>query len=274
MVHLAAAQVLVDVEAPITSAEAATSAIERAVAEGAEIIVLPELANSGYLFTSMREVQESATTLDGPLISQWSKIAKSNAVVIVAGINLFEAGKYWNASVIIDESGLRGWYAKAHLFGDEPKFFTPGDRPPLVVETSKGRVATMICYDIEFTEWVRLAMLAGAQLLALPTNWPIIGQTETSPPMEVVRVQAAASQNKMVIVAADRCGRERGQEWVSASAITSDEGVVVAIADRTQNERTQIIHATLDLPTDTAITAQNDVRKDRRPALYSSILNQ
>ena len=132
----------------------------------------------------------------------------------------------------------------------------------------------MICYDIEFTEWVRLAMLDGAQILALPTNWPMIGQTASQPPMEVVRVQAAASQNKMVIVAADRCGQERGQVWVSASAITSDEGVIMAIADMSEKNQTQIIHANLALPTDTAITSKNDIRKDRRPALYSSILDQ
>ena len=115
MVHLAAVQLFLDVEKPLSSSAAATSAIERAVTEGAEIIVLPELANSGYLFTSMREVEQSATTLDGVLISQWLQIAKANSVVIVAGVNLFDAGQYWNAAVVIDESGLRGWYAKVLL---------------------------------------------------------------------------------------------------------------------------------------------------------------
>lgn len=100
-----------------------TQAIRTAIANGAELIVLPELSHSGYCFASMSEVQESATSLHGDLIREWSQIASEGNVVIVAGINLFESGHYWNASIIIDQSGVRGWYAKAHLFGDEGKFF-------------------------------------------------------------------------------------------------------------------------------------------------------
>jgi predicted amidohydrolase len=218
----------------------------------------------------MNEVVASAATLDDELMRNWVEIAKENKVVIIAGINLYESEKYWNASVIIDEGGLVGWYAKVHLFGDEGKFFTPGELPPLVVDTSKGRIATMICYDIEFPEWVRLVMLDEAQLLAVPTNWPWMGQIPTTPPMEVVRVQAAASQNKLVIAAADRSGEERGLSWVSASVITNDEGVIQSIATTSA----QIIYASVSLPTDRVVSDKNDIRGDRRPALYSRILNQ
>jgi predicted amidohydrolase len=271
---VAACQLRLNVDKPWECSQSATQAIRTAIANGAELIVLPELSNSGYNFASMREVQESATTLQSELILEWSQIAFTHHVVIVAGINLFESGHYWNASVIIDESGVRGWYAKTHLFGDESQFFKAGDSAPLVINTALGRIATMVCYDIEFPEWVRIAMLNGAQLLALPTNWPWIGQTPTRPPMEVVRVQAAASQNKLIIVAADRCGSERGMSWVATSVITSDEGVIAAIADPFKDDGEEIVYAQVELPIDTAITAQNDIRKDRRPNLYSLILNQ
>jgi len=274
---VAACQLKLDVDKPQNCSQIATQAIRTAIANGAELIVLPELSNSGYSFASMSEVQESATSLHGDLIREWSQIASEGHVVIVAGINLFDSGHYWNASIIIDQSGVRGWYAKAHLFGDESKFFKAGDSGPLVIETALGKIATMVCYDIEFPEWVRIAMLNGAQLLALPTNWPWIGQTPTQPPMEVVRVQAAASQNKLIIVAADRCGSERGQSWVATSVITSVEGVIIAIANPTPkdvDDAGEIIYAQVELPTDTAITMKNDIRKDRRPTLYSSILNE
>ena len=274
MPRIATCQLKLDVASPDECALSATLAIREAVSNGAEIIVLPELSNSGYLFESADEVRASAITLGGELITSWINLAREKVVVIVAGVNLCEEGKYWNASVIIDETGLRGWYAKAHLFGDEPLYFVAGDSAPLVVKTSKGAIATMVCYDIEFPEWVRLAMLSGAQLLGLPTNWPWIGQTPTTPPMEVVRVQAAASQNKLVIAAADRSGTERGQSWVGGSVITTDEGVIAALATTVEGESTQIIYADVTLPTDTAITAKNDARKDRRPSLYSSILSQ
>ena len=272
MVRIASCQLLLDVEDPQACSQAATTSIFNAVSGGAKIIVLPELSNSGYAFKFQHEVEDSATTLDSALIVQWQGIAKENSVVIIAGLNLLEDNKYWNASVVIDSDGICSWYAKVHLFGDEAKFFTAGSKPPLIVQTLYGRIATMICYDLEFPEWVRLAMLQGAQLLALPTNWPIIGQTITSPPMEVIRVQAAASQNKIVIAAADRCGNERGVDWISTSVITSDEGVISAIAKPNDNLQSQIIYSDIELPTDTSITLKNDVRKDRRPSLYSAIL--
>ena len=271
---IASCQLALNVANPDQCAQAATNAIHDAANAGAEIIVLPELSNSGYIFESMEEVEKSATTLDGDLIATWKAISRESGAVIVAGVNLFEGGKYWNASVLIDATGLRGWYAKAHLFGEEPRWFTPGDKPPLIVDTPHGRIATMVCYDIEFPEWVRLAMLGGAQLLALPTNWPWIGQTATKPPMEVVRAQAAASQNKLVVVAADRTGIERGTSWVGGSVITSDEGIILSIAAESITEKGQIIYAQVELPTDTAITDRNDIRRDRRPSLYSSILKQ
>jgi predicted amidohydrolase len=274
MVRIAACQLSLNVEDADYCVSQALDAISQAISNNAEIIVLPELSTSGYCFQNINEVKASSQSIGGEFVGKCIQLAEEKDVVIVAGMNLGQDQKLWNASVIIDNSGLVGWYAKAHLFGDEGKFFTPGENQPLVVKTSKGRIATMICYDIEFTEWVRLAMLQGAQLLALPTNWPIIGQTTTNPPMEVVRVQAAASQNKLVIAAADRTGAERGQTWVSASVIVDDEGVIKAQADKSKNQGSQIIYADIELPTDTRITEKNDVRKDRRPSLYSSILNQ
>ena len=172
----------------------------------AQLVVLPELVNSGYMFNNLDEVRERATTLDGAVIQGWVELAKDLRIIIVAGLALYVENKFLNASVVLDESGLRGWYAKAHLFGDEPKFFQPGNSTPLIVDTSIGRIATMVCYDIEFPEWSRLAMLKGAQLIALPTNWPKLGDVLNSPPLEVVKSQANASMNKVVVAAADRVG--------------------------------------------------------------------
>jgi len=130
----------------------------------------------------------------------------------------------------------------------------------------------MVCYDIEFTEWVRLTMLQCAQILALPTNWPELGQVIPATPLEVVRVQAAASQNKIVVAAADRCGDDRGLSWVGASVITDFDGLIKTMADTAIQDATQILYADIELRTNTAITEKNDIRKDRRPDLYSGLL--
>jgi predicted amidohydrolase len=269
---VAACQISLNIENPVANISHANQGIAEAISHGAQIIVLPELTNSGYVFASVSEVQERSTTLEGEIIAQWREIAQKNDVVIVAGLALSVKSRLYNASVIIDKSGLLGWYAKAHLFGDEHQFFKSGEKPPLVVNTAHGRIATMVCYDVEFPEWVRLAMLDRAALLAIPTNWPNLGQLIHGTPMEVVRVQAAASVNKMVAVAADRSGPERGHTWVSSSVITDFEGNIKAIANRESEDYLQVLVADVDLPTDTSITPKNDVRKDRQPDLYSRIL--
>ena len=272
MTRVAACQISLNIENPAENISRANQGISQAISQGAQIIVLPELTNSGYVFTSVSEVQERSTTLDGEIIAQWKEIAHKHDVVIVAGLALSVESRLYNASVIIDKSGLLGWYAKAHLFGEEHQFFKSGEKPPLVVNTAHGRIATMVCYDVEFPEWVRLAMLDRAALLAVPTNWPNLGQLIHGTPMEAVRVQAAASVNKMVAVAADRSGAERGHSWVSSSVITDFEGNIKAIAHRESEDDLQILVADVELPTDTSITPKNDVRKDRQPDLYSGIL--
>ena len=272
MTRVAACQISLNIENPAENISRANQGISQAISQGAQIIVLPELTNSGYVFTSVSEVQERSTTLDGEIIAQWKEIAHKHDVVIVAGLALSVESRLYNASVIIDKSGLLGWYAKAHLFGEEHQFFKSGEKPPLVVNTAHGRIATMVCYDVEFPEWVRLAMLDRAVLLAVPTNWPNLGQLIHGTPMEAVRVQAAASVNKMVAVAADRSGAERGHSWVSSSVITDFEGNIKAIAHRESEDDVQVLVADVELPTDTSITPKNDVRKDRQPDLYSGIL--
>ena len=272
MTRVAACQISLNIENPTDNIARANKAITNAISEGAKIIVLPELTNSGYAFTSVSEVQERSTTLDGEIIAQWKEIAHKYDIVIIAGLALSVDSRLYNASVIIDKNGLLGWYAKTHLFGEEHQFFKSGEKPPLVVNTAHGRIATMVCYDLEFPEWVRLAMLDRAALLAIPTNWPNLGQLIHGTPMEAVRVQAAASVNKMVAVAADRSGPERGHSWISTSVITDFDGNIKAIADGESQEDVQVLVADVDLPTDTSITPKNDVRKDRQPDLYTEIL--
>ena len=97
-----------------------------------------------------------------------------------------------------------------------------------MVDTSLGRVAMIVCYDVEFPEWTRMAGLGGADVLAVPTNWPLEARPPGERPMEVVRLQAAASANRMFVVAADRCGVERGVPWVGGSVILGPDGYPLA----------------------------------------------
>src|SRR5262249_47026140 len=144
----------------------------------------------------------------------------------------------FNSAAVIDPSGLRAVYRKAHLWDRERLIFDAGNAAPPVVETPVGRVATMICYDLEFPEWVRIPALAGAQVLAAPVNWPASPGPEEERPTEVVRVQANASVNRLPIVACDRVAVERGVAWVGGTVLTDADGWVVAGGWRSEGETT------------------------------------
>ena len=143
-------------------------AIRRAAQHGANVIVLPELVNSGYVLRDKAEALALAEAEDGPSLSLWRGLARELDVAIVAGFcERLPDGEVANSAALIDAQGVRAIYRKAHLWHEESTIFTAGDRPPPVVETHFGRLAVMICYDLEFPEWVRLPALAGAAIGAM-----------------------------------------------------------------------------------------------------------
>ncbi|MGX2998830.1 nitrilase family protein [Streptomyces sp. JNUCC 64] len=245
-------------------------AVEEAAGRGARIVVLPELANTGYVFADAAELLSVAEPLDGDTVTEWAALAARHDLVIVGGFAERGAdGRAYNAAVLVDRTGPRAAYRKAHLWDGEKTWgFTPGDTPPPVVDTPHGRIGFMVCYDLEFPEWVRLAALDGAELLCGPVNWPLYPRPEGERPGEVVRIQANASVNRLFVAVADRTGTERGQDWLGGSVVVDADGYPVT-PPRLGEET--VLTATLDLAEarNKAISAHNDVHADRRPALYA-----
>jgi len=244
-------------------------AIRQAALQGAQVVVLPELVQSGYLFTDRFEALSLAETTDGPIVQLWQALARELNLVIVGGFcERLPGDELANSAAMIDANGLRAVYRKAHLWDAEKDVFTAGDAPPPVVETLHGRLGMLICYDLEFPEWVRLPALAGADLLCAPVNWPDGPRPQTERPAEVLRVQANASVNRMFIAACDRYGHERGVGWVQGSVIVDADGY--PLAGRAEQGGEQMLLATLNLAEarNKRISARNDLHLDRRPQLY------
>jgi len=244
-------------------------AIRQAALQGAQVVVLPELVQSGYLFTDRFEALSLAETTDGPIVQLWQALARELNLVIVGGFcERLPGDELANSAAMIDANGLRAVYRKAHLWDAEKDVFTAGDAPPPVVETLHGRLGMLICYDLEFPEWVRLPALAGADLLCAPVNWPDGPRPQTERPAEVLRVQANASVNRMFIAACDRYGHERGVGWVQGSVIVDADGYPLAGPAEQGGE--QMLLATLNLAEarNKRISARNDLHLDRRPQLY------
>jgi predicted amidohydrolase len=235
------------------------------------VIVLPELASSGYIFRDRDEAALLAESLDGPTVTEWGELAADLGVVVVAGLcERGEDGAVFNSAVVLDDSGLRAAYRKAHLWDTEKLVFEAGDAPPAVVTVAGVRLGVLICYDLEFPEWVRLAALAGAQLLCVPTNWPRFPRPAGQRPMEVVRVQAAASVNRMFVAACDRVGAERGVDWVGGSVIVDADGWPLVGPTPGDDELLLTADCRLGEALDKAISDRNDVFADRRTELYGA----
>jgi predicted amidohydrolase len=248
---------------------AACDAIARASSEGARLVVLPELVNSGYVLDGPDEARDLAEHVTGPTVGEWGALAREHDLMIVGGFcELDDAGAVRNSSVLVDAGGPRAVYRKTHLWADEPDFFLPGSQPPPVIDTAVGRVGLLICYDAEFPEWVRMPALAGADILAIPANWP----AGTSPAGErsvlVVNVQAAAYANRVFVALADRCGTERGVGWTGGSVIVGADGY--PLAGPVLADRPALLVADCDLgeARDKAVGPRNDIHADRRTGLY------
>jgi len=252
---------------------AAAGAVVAAAGQGAELVVLPELCDSGYVFTGEAEARTLATrAADSPTLREWQALAAGYRTTIAGGFcELGEDGLLYNSAALIGPGGVLAVYRKAHLWDAEKLVFTPGDAPPPVVDLPFGRVGLMICYDLEFPEWVRLAALAGADLIAAPVNWPAMPVPADERPCDVVRVQADACVNGVFIAVADRCRVERGVSWVGGTVIVGPDGYPLAGPATADEPAILVASCELARARNKQVSAHNDVFADRSPLLYRQV---
>jgi len=205
---------------------------EEAVGAGAQLVVFPECALSGYGFADEAQAWLAAEPVPGPTVAALHALCVEHADAsggpyLVVG--LLERvpqreGKVYNSAVLIGPEGLVGLYRKAHLplLGVD-RFAVPGDTGFCVWDTAIGRIGLVICYDLRFPEAMRVLALAGADMVALPTNWPDGSQNA---PQFVTRTRAL--ENRVFLLACNRCGEESGFWFFGQSQITDPQGSVLA----------------------------------------------
>lgn len=276
MTLVAACQVGLAVGEVTANRAAAAAAIGEAARRGAELVVLPELCDSGYVFTGEAEARAlAAPAADSPTLREWQDLAAKFGTTIAGGFcELGDDGLVYNSAALVGGDGVLAVYRKAHLWDAEKLVFTPGDEPPPVAGLPFGRVGLMICYDLEFPEWVRLPALAGADLIAAPVNWPAMPVPAGERPCDVVRVQADACVNGVFIAAADRCRAERGVSWVGGSVIVGPDGYPLEGPVTADTQAVLVADCELARARDKRISTHNDVLADRRPQLYRRVAGQ
>lgn len=240
-------------------------------AAGVRLAVFPESALAGYCFESLDEAMPFSQQRAGPELTELESLAKSLELLAVVGFLEQDGAQLYNSAAMLGGSGGPAVYRKIHLphLGID-RFTTPGDQP-VTVDAGDVRIGLTVCYDCSFPELSRVLMLDGADVIAIPTNWPpTSGRTaDVIPP-------ARALENNVYVIAANRVGEERGYRFIGKSRICDPRGATLAIAD---HENEEVLYAEIDPALArqkhlVQIPGKHEVNRlrDRRPEVYQPVV--
>ncbi len=246
-------------------------AIERLAAVGMEahLLVFPELAVSGYEFRDRGEVAALAESFgDGPTSVLARGLAARHDTTLVIGYPECDGDRLYNSCLLATPDGRLVNYRKMHLFSRETQLFEPGDAPPPVTETPSGLIGLMICFDWVFPEAARILGLAGAQIIAHPSNLVL---------QFCQRAMFARSvENRVYSITANRIGTEaragRSLTFTGASQVLGPKGDLLAQGPP-DAECVATALVDISLADDKHITEFNDLFADRRVELYTALLD-
>ena len=257
--------------------------VREAAADGANIILLPELFQTLYFCKDMdkKYFQWAKPLENNQLVQHFASLAKSLHVVLL--VSYFEQANqdYFNSLVVIDADGsVMDNYRKTHIPdgpGYEEKFyFKAGDTGFKVYETAYAHIGVGICWDQWFCETARALTLMGAEIIFYPTaigSEPEIG-VDSKEHWQRVQMGHAAT-NTVPVVAANRTGKERGKSceltFYGSSFITDYTGKKIAEASR---EKEEIIYGEFDLQENAKQREYWALLKDRRPTMYAKICEE
>lgn len=233
-----------------------------------DLVVLPELATSGYVFESESERDRLSEPTDGPTAAAWRGVAAETDTWIVGGFPEAAGGATYNSSLLVSPDGVEGVYRKTHLWNEEERWFDPGESIP-VFETPFGRVGIQICNDLWFPETTTTQAIRGADLIAVPTNW--VSEPADRPGGWTVGLHQAlahANANRVFLACADRAGTERGAEFMGQSALVDPDGRLLAGPGSKTGPDSLTAACDLSAARDKQLTERDDALADRRPELY------
>lgn len=275
-------------ETPEKSVEKAEKLVRKAAAEGANVILLPELFENWYFCQERRyDSYKLALPLEEkPAVRRFQTVAKELSVVLPISFYEQDGNVLYNSVAMIDADGsVMGVYRKTHIpddhFYQEKFYFTPGDTGFKVWDTRFGKIGVGICWDQWFPEAARCMALDGAELLFYPTaigSEPVL-ECDSMPHWQRC-MQGHAAANLVPVIAANRIGTEtvtpdsENQQQSSSltfygsSFIADNTGALVECADRTSD--TVLLH-TFDLDELRDMRFSWGVFRDRRPEMYGRI---
>ncbi len=233
-----------------------------------DLLVLPEFFATGYQFTSGDEVAElSEEVPNGKTTEALIDMSKEKNAFIVAGLPEKDGNTYYNSAVLTGPEGVIGSYRKTHLFFEETLYFTPGNTGFKVWNTNIGRIGIMICFDWFYPESMRTLALAGAELIAHPSNLVLPFCPDAMP--------VRCLENMAFAITANRIGTEQrnGKQpltFIGKSEVVSPRGEILVRAPE-HDEALMVVDIDPAEARDKMLNQYNNILQDRRPDQYSCI---
>lgn len=263
---------------------------EREATEGAELIVFPETANTGYviydgsLWNDGRPLTRSefsasyvaaSEPIPGPTTDALLEVARRHDVFIVVGLSqthpLIPASLY-NSAVLIGPSGIVGVHHKSHFGADDNRYFYPGTTRD-VYTTPLGNIGMMVCADRRYPELARVLALRGAEIICVPTaNAPSYHEYWTEQhAADMIRAvaQVRAHENGVYLLTCNRSGDEGKLHYHGHSLVTAPDGRVLAELDSDDESalRADLLNDEL-----VQLRANRPIFRSRRPDLYGDLV--
>lgn len=230
-----------------------------------DLIVLPELALSGYVFAQQEEIAQIAESIPtGQFFQAFQGLSQNLNLSIVYGFAERDGELFYNSSALVNPDGSYHIYRKIHLFYREKLFFEPGDKPFFVAEAKAGvRIGMMICFDWQFPESARSLALKRAQIICHPANLVLPWCQEA--------MKIRSLENRVYSITANRTGTEINGEmseyFTGQSQILNQKGELL-IRMNDQEEGIYSVEIDPDLANNKQVTEYNNAFADRRPSMY------
>ena len=263
---------------PHANLECSATAILDAARAGAELVVLPELANSGCDLSSRESALSIAEKVgdlgasESPTLRAWQEAAEESGIFVVGGFLEREGDSLYNSAAVVGPNFI-GRYRKTHLWNEEKLLYEPGRELPIFV-TPLCNIGVLVCYDAWFPEASRTLALRGADLLCIPANapddWVPEGQRRGGLTMLNVHAISYANANRLFVASANRV--EDG--YLGRSCIVDTTGGVLAFGSATEEE---LVHAEIDVERarlEKRLTKHSHAFGDRTPSVYEDLCSK
>jgi omega-amidase len=235
--------------------------IEAASAAGCGLILFPEMSDTGY---HMPTILETASPWDRGPVVELASAAKRYGMHIIAGVSERDGADIFNSTAVIDPQGhIAAKYRKVHLITAEPvcehHFLKPGDTFTLC-RVGEFQVGVLTCYDIRFPEMARKLTLQGADVLIIPSAFPLIRckhwKTITS---------CRAIENQVYVLAANRVGTDHGLSFCGNSRLLDPYGTILTSASEIDET---LLFGEITSSRISEVRGRMKVFQDRRENLY------